>query len=237
MNLVIKFISSFATLGSKESTVNRLDELASAAGKFNVLMQTSIKKNIANKSKEDSPKEKPKSVKDPNVSREPVEGTVRTDNAVITTKIIKDCTPEDATLISRVLFGLLQKSGNSDKYEAAKAHFDTCKRTVLSNFGTDNYSNLSQEERKVYAKMMIEAKAPFTYTTQSIHMKYGDLQTVYSKTRRVHGKSPFQEDFYEKHVDLAKERKAYIVTTNVARPNQGPSTPVKPESNTESSTS
>lgn len=200
MDLTIKFISTVGTIGSSESTVTRLDKLSRAAGKFNVTIGTSIKRSLG--------KVKP-TTEEPELPKEPDK---RPSNTRVVTKVIQGCSPEDATLIAKCLFDLMERQGNSEKYTERKAKFDTVKRMVLTELGVDNYDLLTPEQRKMYASMMIARRAPFTYTECSIHMKYGENQTIYSATQRKVGNSPFSEDFYETHVDLEKLRHLYSVS-------------------------
>lgn len=198
MDLTIKFISTVSTIGSSESTVKRLDKLSKAAGKFNVTIGTSIKRAL-NKSKTEGPEP-------------PKEPDKRPSNTKVVTKVIQDCSPEDATLIAKCLFDFMENQGNSVKYTERKAKFDTDKRMVLTELGVDSYDLLTPEQRKMYATMMITRRAPFTYTECSIHIKYGENQTIYSATQRKVGNSPFSEDFYETHVDLKKLYRLYTVS-------------------------
>lgn len=202
MDLTIKFISTVGTIGSSESTVERLDKLSRAAGKFNVTIGTSIKRSLSNtrQSKTSDGSESPKQT-----DRQP-------SNTKVVTKVIQDCSPEDATLIAKCLFDFMERQGNSEKYTERKARFDTEKRMVLAELGVDNYDLLTPEQRKMYASKMIERKAPFTYTECSIHMKYGENQTIYSATQRKVGNSPFSEDFFETKVDLKKLNRLYTVS-------------------------
>lgn len=219
MILIVKFISTVTSIGSSESTANRLDKLSKAAGKFNIMIGTSIKKKLNGiKGATDGSSEEDNS-EDTKVSPKKVP---MSNTKVLTREI--ECSPEEASLIATRLFNLMEQKGNSDKYAAAKANFDTCKRTVLAMFNTDDYDKLTSEERQLYAKEMIARNAPFKYTTQSIHIKYGDNQTIYSKTRRVYGTAHWSEDFYDSKVDLASLKKNFEVTfrnpVNVSDPNQ-----------------
>jgi len=198
MNLTIKFISTVNTIGSQESTVQRLTKLSAAAGKFNLTIGTSIKNALA------------KAKGNPN--GQPKKSEINPSNTKVITKTIEDCSPEDATLIADFLFNYMDDKDNSQKYTEAKANFDTCKRNTLAEFGVEDYEKLTAEERRSYAAKMIARRAPFKYTEKSIHIKYGDNQTIYSRTHRMLGTSHWKSDFYETSVDLAKLREKFTVS-------------------------
>lgn len=198
--LTVKLISMVSTIGSQESTARRLTKLSAAAGKFNLTIGTSIKLALK------------KTVTEGPTGQPPRTEKTKPSNTKVVTKTIEDCSPEDATLIADYLFNLMDAQSNTASYEQAKAHFDTCKRQVLAEFGAQNYDVLTAEERKSYATKMIALGAPFKFTTQSIHIKYGDNQTIYSRTRRVSGTSHWNEDFFDSKVDIKKLREKYQVT-------------------------
>lgn len=192
-------------MGSSESTVTRLDKLSAAAGKFNVMIGTSIKRSLANATAGTTVSTS-NSLKD--TSR----------NTRVIKRVIADCTAEDATLYAKKLFDIIAAKGNSEEYTNSKSNFDTLKSRTLSELGVDKYDKLTPEQRKVYAKKMIEARAPFKYTSQSIHIKYGDFQTIYSITRRVLGTAHWADSTVNNLMDITDERKKYRVTMRNASP-------------------
>lgn len=205
--LTVKFISQEAHMGSEEQSAIRLKSLSKAAGKFNAILNASIK-------------EKARGVKESVAAAEAASANGersapnRTSESRKSTKVLTfevETTPEEAVLIATTLFNGMEKQGNSEKYTAKKAAFDTAKRQTLAEFSVKSYSDISEDEKQEYAKRMIALKAPFDYTERTIHIKYEGCSTVYSKSSRFCGIAHWPSNIYEKLINLEKLKGKYTV--------------------------
>lgn len=208
MDLVIKYLSNVKLIGSKESTANHISGMSKAAGKFNFTIGASVKK----KSNDNLG----------NTGTGSTSAKVRNDNSRSITQTIRDCTPEDAARIGTFIFNTMAKIPNSDAYVGKMAAFATIKKKTLDEFHVQDYNELTKEQRVMYAQKMIAQGAPFYYTERSIHIKYGNYQTIYSLSHRKSGVMHWKQETADKMIADAQKAMGNFDVTLVKIDNPDP---------------
>lgn len=166
VTLTVKEVERRVHIGSSPSTIRKVTRLSRAAGKFNALAGTKVKAEQVNLQNQ-------------------TDAVLTEMNSTVKKVLTYEFTVEEASIFATEVFNRISDKGeHTAAYDKRKAQFDTAKAGVLAQMNAKTTDELTSEQKRDYARRMLENKAPFDCRESSIHIKISGQKTVCSNTVR-----------------------------------------------------